>query len=113
MTATGDAHHYGQPAVMDRSTFNMAHDAHQNVGTYLSDAYAPTFAESSLESAVFYFGENGEIKAAWTNKNKQSIPVDFAVNPSKQLVLSANVGAYSAHYSFGSDAPAARVFCRA
>jgi hypothetical protein len=95
VTATGDAHQYGQPALMDDSSFNLAHDAHQHV-----------------ESAVFYLGENGEIKAAWTNKNKQSIPVEFAVNPSKQLVFGANVGAYSAHYSFGSDAPSARLFCR-
>ncbi|CAG7847253.1 SubName: Full=Uncharacterized protein {ECO:0000313/EMBL:CCA69397.1} [Serendipita indica DSM 11827] len=95
VTATGDGHQYGQPAISDDSSFNFAHDAHQHV-----------------ESAIFYLGENGEIKAAWTNKNKQSVPVDFAVNPNKQLILGANVGAYSAHYSFGSNAPSARLFCR-
>ncbi|KAG8824915.1 hypothetical protein FRC19_000847 [Serendipita sp. 401] len=80
----------GSPASMGRSSFNDA-----------------TSSRQRIESSIFYFGENKEVRAQWVNTNRAIKPVTFAVNPSFQLVISGNPGAYVS--KFGGKA--ARIFC--
>jgi hypothetical protein len=95
ISATGELHKAGEPAITDSSSFNAAHGTNQHV-----------------ESAIFTLGDNEEILASWTNTNGQTVPVQFAISIYSQLVISANAGAYSARFG-GERAPSARLFCRA
>lgn len=95
ISATGELHKAGDPATTDSSSFNTAFGTNQHV-----------------ESAIFTLGDNGEILASWTNTNGQTLPVQFAMSLNRQLVISANSGAYSARFG-GESAPSARLFCRA
>jgi hypothetical protein len=66
-----------------------------------------TGASQKVESTIYYFGENREVHANWVNTNGIAIPIEFGVNPDKEMVVSANVGQYAATYGGKS----ARVFC--